>query len=298
MRKLAVCATFLGGLGAALTAGAKEVPQEVQLSDCSGLPCASFDLGQGKSATLLIDTGNSHGVLDTETAKSMGLTLTPYISRSGKEIPNVYKTTLSDIKLGGQSLGETELLVMDVKKDVADGSLPKADGAISYTSFKNRVVTLDYRQHKMFFTGSGASVTAPAGSGELTYPTFGQKGPPIVVASGFSVNGKPVSVQVDTLYSGTMLIYSAAADKLSLSGQAAGTRMRKFPFTDGGVDMVEGEADKEGFAGKTLLSSAALYFPTPDVHQPDGMFDGTVGAELFAKHRLTLDFNANKVWLD
>lgn len=294
MRKFAACMTLLSGLGFVAAAGAKEVP----LSDCSGLPCASFDLGQGKMVTLLIDTGNSHGVLDVETAKALGLTLTPYVSRSGKEIPDIFTAVVSDLKLGGQSLGETKMLVMDVKKDVAAGSLPKSDGTLSYSSFKDRVVTLDYRQHKLSFTEPGVSVTAPAGSGDLTYPTFGQKGPPIVVASGFAVNGKPVSVQVDTLYSGSMLIYSAATDKLSLSDQAAGTKMRKFPFTDGGVDMVEGKADQESFAGKTLLSAAALYFPTPDVHQPDGLFDGTVGAELFAKHRLTLDFHANKVWLD
>src|SRR5882762_6841184 len=128
MRKFAICGVILGGLAAAMAADAKEAP----LADCSGLPCASFDLGQGKMATLLIDTGNSHGLLDVETAKSPGLTLTPYVSRSGK----------------------------------------------------------------------------------------------------------------------------------------------------------------------TLLSSGALYFPTPDMHQPDGMFDGTVGSELFDKHRLTLDFHANKVWLD
>lgn len=294
MRIVAVCMTVLGGMSAVFAAEAKEVP----LADCAGIPCASFDLGQGKSATLLIDTGNNHGVLDTETAKSLGLDLKPYVSRSGKTVDGVFTAKLADLKLGGQSLGETELLVADIKKDVAAGSLPKSDGTISYTSFKDRVLTLDYRQHTLSFSEAGAPVAAPAGSGDLTYPTFGQKGPPIVVASGFSVNGKPVSVQVDTLYSGTMLIYSASTGKLSLSDQATGTKMRKFPFTDGGVDMIEGKASQEAFSGKTLLSSAALYFPTPDVHQPDGLFDGTVGAELFAKHRLTLDFHANKVWLD
>jgi len=294
MRKYAICLTVLGGLGSALSAGAKEVP----LADCSGLPCARFDLGQGRSATLLIDTGNAHGVLDLDNAKALGLALTPYVSRSGKTIPNVFTATLSEVTLGGQSLGETELLVTDLKKNIDGGQLPKTDGTISYTSFKDRVVTLDYRRHSLSVSEAGATMPAPAASGALTYPTFGEKGPPIVVASGFSVNGKPVSVQIDTLYSGTMLIYSAAVGKLGLGGEEAATATRRFPFTDGGVDMIEGKAGQEGFAGKTLLSSAALYFPTPDVHQPDGLFDGTVGAELFAKHSLTLDFHANKVWMD
>lgn len=294
MRIFAVCMTFLGGMSAVFAAEAKEVP----LADCSGLPCASFDLGQGKSATLMIDTGNNRGVLDTETAKSLGLELKPYVSRAGKTIDGVFTTRLADLKLGGQSLGEAELIVTDIKKDVADGSMPKSDGTISYTSFKDRVLTLDYRQNTLSFTEAGAPVAAPAGSGDLTYPTFGQKGPPIVVASGFSVNGKPVSTQIDTLYSGSMLIYTASVVRLGLADEAASKKTRRFAFTDGGVDMIEGKADRESFAGKTLLSSAGLYFPTPDVHQPDGLFDGTVGAELFAEHRLTLDFHANKVWLD
>lgn len=294
MRKFAVCMTVLGCAATGLAASAKEVP----LSDCSGLPCATFDLGQGKSATLMIDTGNNHGALDIETARSLGLELKPYVSRSGKTIDGLFTTRLTDVKLGGQSLGETDLLVTDIKKDVAGGSMPKSDGTLSYTSFKDRVLTLDYGRHTLSFTEPGAKVAVPAGSGDLTYPTFGQKGPPIVVASGFAVNGKPVSVQIDTLYSGSMLIYTASIDKLGLAEEAASKRSRRFAFTDGGVDMIEGKAHEESFAGKTLLSPAGLYFPTPDVHQPDGLFDGTVGAELFAKHRLTLDFHANKVWLD
>jgi hypothetical protein len=290
MRKLAV----LGCVGLSLAAGAKEMP----LADCSGLPCVSVDLGQGRSATLMIDTGNNHGVLDIELAKSLGLELKPYVSRSGKTVDGLFTATLSEVKLGGQSLGETELLVTDVKKDVAEGIMPKSEGTLSYVSFKDRVLTLDYRRHTLSFTEAGAAVPAPAGSGDLTYPTFGRKGPPIVVASGFSVNGKPVSAQIDTLYSGSLLIYAASVDKLGLAGEAASTKTRRFAFTDGGVDMIEGKADREAFAGKTLLTSAGLYFPTPDVHQPDGLFDGTVGAELFARHRLTLDFHANKVWLD
>jgi hypothetical protein len=95
-----------------------------------------------------------------------------------------------------------------------------------------------------------------------------------------------------------MLIYPTAIDKLALGGQAAAAKTRRFPFTDGGVDMIEGKADTEAFGDKLLLSAAPLYFATPAVHLPDGMFDGTVGAELFAGHALTLDFHADRVWIE
>jgi len=294
MRKSAMCVTVLAGLGMALAAGAKEVA----MGDCSGLPCASFDLGGGKTATLMIDTGNAHPVLDLARAKALGLELQPYVGRSGKIVPGVFKAALPDLRLDGESLGSVELIIMDLAKDVAEGGFPPSDGSVSYATFKDRVVTLDYRRRRLSFSAPGAEVAPPAGSGTLSYPTFGQKGPPIVVAEGFQVDGKPLSVQIDTLYGGTMLVYTTAIGRLGLESQAASAKKRHFPFTDGGVDMIEGRAGREGFAGKTLLSSAALYFATEGVHQPDGMFDGTVGAELFADHRLTLDFHANRVWVD
>jgi hypothetical protein len=43
--------------------------------------------------------------------------------------------------------------------------------------------------------------------------------------------------------------------------------------------------------------AVALYFATRKVHLPDGMFDGTVGNELFLGHVLTLDFHANRFWM-
>jgi hypothetical protein len=112
------------------------------------------------------------------------------------------------------------------------------------------------------------------------------------------MNGKDVSVQVDTLYTGTMLIYPTSVDRLGLQAQAASKQTDMFHFTDGGVDMVRGQASDESFGTKTLLANAPLYFATPNVHTPDGMFDGTVGAALFAGHVVNLDFRGNRFWLE
>jgi hypothetical protein len=137
----------------------------------------------------------------------------------------------------------------------------------------------------------------PGFCGTITNPTFGKHGPPIVVATGFQLNGKEVAVQIDTLYSGTMLIYSTSVEKLGLSEQQNAAKKRLFPFTDGGVEMIEGTAMAESFGRRELKKDGAVYFATPKVHQPDGMFDGTVGHELFAGHVLTLDFHALRFWM-
>jgi hypothetical protein len=112
---------------------------------------------------------------------------------------------------------------------IADGTAPPSNGSLSYLSLKDRVVTLDYRRHRVAISETGAEVAAPSYAGTLTYPTFGQRGPPIVATTGFEVNGKPITVQVDTLYAGTLLVYPTSVGKLGLEAEAASLEVRRFP---------------------------------------------------------------------
>jgi hypothetical protein len=94
-----------------------------------------------------------------------------------------------------------------------------------------------------------------------------------------------------------MLLYAPSVDRRGLAGEPGVQRIRKFPFTDGGVDMIERKAARESFGGIELMSDAPLYFTTEKVHQPDGLFDGTVGSALFSGRRVTFDFQANRFWI-
>src|SRR5262249_29190221 len=129
--------------------------------------------------------------------------------------------------------------------------------------------------------------------------TFGKEGPPIVVADGFTINTERVTAQIDTMFTGSMLIYTASIDRLSLNGANSTTDTRMFPLTDGGADMRVADASEEGFQGITLAKEGAkVYFPTEAVHEPDGLFDATVGLELFRDTILTLDFHDMTLSLD
>jgi hypothetical protein len=115
---------------------------------------------------------------------------------------------------------------------------------------------------------------------------------------GFVVNGKPITVQVDTMYTGTLLVYPTSVDKLGLATESQSKTSKFFAFTDGGVDMFVSKANQLGFGAKTLATSAPLYFAGSKVHLPDGLFDGTVGAGLLSPHKITFDFHDNKFWID
>jgi hypothetical protein len=267
--------------------------------DCSGLPCVDATLANGKHLKLLVDTGDYNSTLDTEVAKQLGFDVAPVNGQDGKPIPGYGKTVLSGLKIGDGSLGDVKVLVMDLAQSVKDDHMPACDGTITYTAFKDRLLQLDYVKRQVRFSEVLAhAISCGETCGEITTPTFGKKGPPIVVATGFFVNQKPITAQIDTLFAGTMLIYPTSVDKLGLKTEASSPKKRFFPYTDDGVDMFEATAKTEAFGGHDLAGNAPLYFAGPTVHLPDGMFDGTVGHELFARSVLNLNFHDMKFWIE
>jgi hypothetical protein len=258
---------------------------------CSGLPCMDVHFAGGKSLRMLMDTGNANSLLDKAKAEQLGLKLDPAIGADGKPIPDYAIATLKDAFAGDAPLGDLKVLVLDLKTDIAKGSVPPADGTLAYTAFPEKLLMLDYSHQKFGISPASKDQTPCSGfCGEISHPTFGKQGPPMVVTSGFTVNGTPVSMQIDTLWTGTMLIYDTSVAKLGLSVAASSQTKRSFPFTDGGVQMLEANGINEGFGKGTLKKNAPIYFPTQGVHQPDGLFDGTVGDGLFQGHVLLMNF--------
>jgi hypothetical protein len=277
------------------TPGLASAASPAELLSCGGLPCADLQVGAGKLLKLAIDTGNVTSVIDLAAAKAAGLPLTPYLDPNKNPVPGAFTVTIKGARLGPDTLGDITAVVADLSAPIAAGLFPRADGTLSYVALKDRRLVLDFRHHTIRAPTTGSACAGNCGT--LTYPTFGPKGPPIVATTGFKVNGQPLTVQVDTLYSGTLLIYAASIEKLHFESQAATKDLQHFPFTDGGVDMIESKGREESFGTLNLLSDAPLYFPTPKVHQPDGRFDGTVGSALLAGHEVTFDFAANLFWV-
>jgi hypothetical protein len=270
----------------------------VPMLTCSGLPCVEITTGNGKHLKLLLDTGNAGSVLKFSKANELGLDLKPINGPDGKPYADYLSTKIEGASLGDASLGDLKMLVVKPAPDAKKSEPGAADGQLSYRVFKDRILKLDYNAQQVSISDVlTADVPCPGFCGTITLPTFGKQGPPIVVATGFQVNGQPVDVQIDTLYSGSMLIYPTSVEKLGLTAQQNSTKTRFFPHTDGGVDMIEGTAQKESFGTSDLKTDATLYFATPKVHTPDGMFDGTVGHELFTGHVVTLDFHTHHFWM-
>jgi hypothetical protein len=271
-------------LAAASPSPGLAIEADVPLVESHGMPCVEVSLGEGQAGLFAIDSGNVNSLLDLVRARSRSLDLKPI----GPSYPDFFTTKVPLVQIGGLTLGALPVLAFDF---AANKMPPGIIGTFSYTAFKDRVLQIDFKARRVRISGKHNGREPSAASAEpISYLTFGRQGPPIVVVHGFEINGKPVSVQVDTMYSGTMLIYSASIAKVELTRAVQGDKTEFFPFTDGGVSMKVAPVKTESFHGLAIgPSQPKVFFPTPGVHEPDGLFDGTVGLGLI--HDCILTFN-------
>lgn len=180
--------------------------------------------------------------------------VTPVKDRDGKPVAGYGRSLLAGVKLADASLGDVKVLVIDVARYVKRDRMPAADGTLAYTAFKDRILELDYLRRTVRVSEPLRSeLPCPGFCGTLTTPTFGKQGPPIIVSTGFSVNENPITAQVDTLFSGTMLIYQTSVENLALAEVARTTRKQFFKYADVGVAMLEAQSKMEGFGHRSLV---------------------------------------------
>lgn len=263
---------------------------DVPFQDCDGLICIDVALDGAKPRRMMFDTGNVSQVIVAESAKEAGWTLDP-VQKDGQTVPGIYRAGEHRIVLGKVDVKATFFAFDRARLGEYP---PPGDGALTYPLFKDRIVQIDYPHHRLRISDV---VTTPVpervdGVGSLKLITFGEHGPPVLVGSPFTLNGKSLRAQIDTCYSGTMLVYDSAVANLGLTKQG---KPELFRYTDGGVTMLAASAHSMGFGKQIIAKSPTMYFVGDGknpVHQPDGLFDGTVGNALFAHSVVTLDFHA------
>lgn len=279
----------LAALPLAANAVTLQYGTDVPYAPCEGAICIQVTLSDHKSHTFLLDTSYNHSSIDEPVARALGWKLTPYSSK-GQVVPGLFLTDDSQPVEFAGAQGGASFLVM--ARDQM-GVLAKYDGTLDYTFFKDRVLQIDYQHHVIRVSQLLKPDEHPKpGKGVLKLVNFHDWGPPIVVGGPFTVDGKPLEAQIDTSYTGSLLLFSGAEKSFGFEALEAHAKVRNFPITDGGVDMLGVQVDSTGFDGSVLSKPATVYLPTIKVHQPyQERFQGTVGNEFFAGTVLTLDFH-------
>ena len=264
---------------------------EIPFHECEAMICVDIAIDGAKPQTLILDTGNVSSTLKLEPAQASHWKLEPIV-QDNKTIADVWRGGEHEVIFGKTKL-TGKFLVLD-HKAVGDHPLP-GDGTLAYTAFKDRVLTIDY-QKQLLRLSDATEFDGHALPGKLELITFGKGGPPILVGSPFTVNGKPVRAQIDTCYTGTLLVYDASVNELGLEKHGVA---EFFPYTDGGVTMLAASAHNLGFDRIGLGGSEpTIYFVGSGgnpVHQPDALFQATIGNALLKHSVVTLNFHSMKM---
>ncbi len=276
---------------------------EVPMLDCSGLPCVELTAGNGKTVRLLIDLGEANAYLDTKAAQTLGLDLQALKGADGGDISQVQQTVVPGARLSDLPLGDFPFMVLDTtpqpeKPGEKTEPLP-GDGALTYGAFKNRLVEIDWGKHVLRISEPQADAQpCPHECGDLVVKHVGRWGPVTLTTKGFTVNDQPVDVQLDTLFTGTVLIYPDSVEKLALKKESKAKAKEQFPYTQGGVKLARGDGGAVSYRGIPLLLNGPLYFGTKDANLPAVQFDATAGIGVLSRAIATFDFKGMHFWMD
>lgn len=276
---------------------------EVPLLDCAGLPCVDLTSGSGKTVRLLVDLGEANAYLETKAAQALGVELRALKGSDGGDISQVQQTIVPGARLGDLPLGDFPFMVLDTAQQ-PDQSGQKSeplpgDGALSYGAFKNRLVEIDLRSHVLRVSEPQAEAgRCRQECSDLVIQHVGQWGPVTLTTDGFSVNGQAVDVQLDTLFTGTMLIYPGSVEKLGLKKQSKAKPKELFPYIQSGVKLARADEGTVSFRSVALLQDGPLYFGSKDANLPAVRFDATAGMGLLSRATATFDFKGMHFWME
>ena len=278
---------------------------EVPLLTCSGLPCVELTSQSVNVMRVAIDLASVNGYLDIRAAQARGLTLEPLKGVSGADVTAVQQTVVPGAKLGDLQLGDFPFMVLDLAADPTQSNKKRsavfpADGALAFGSFKNRILQIDWNRKVVRISEPLADDRpCPRDCGDLKPEHLGRYGPLTLTATGFQVNGYDVTSQIDTLFTGTMVVYPSAIDKVGMRELSRTKHKEEFPFFQNGVKLGEADGATFAFHGDTVFPGAPLYFwSAKDLQVPNVSFDASTGTALMSRTLVTFDFKSNHIWIE
>ncbi len=131
-----------------------------------------------------------------------------------------YETSLPVVQLGGLTATKVDALAMDLSKLSSALGRP-IGGVLGYSLLKTRIVQIDYPNRTVrFYTNAPSCAGAPhSHPPKCTKLSFRYKDD--ILATGVTVDGKPVTTNVDTGSNSSFQLSPAAVEKLGLSENVA-----------------------------------------------------------------------------
>jgi len=247
---------------------------------------------------MLLDTGADPSIVELEAAKSIGLKIAAsgqQGSGGGTEHTLAYETSLPEIQLGGLTASNVDALAMNLSKLSAGLGRP-ISGVLGYSLLKMRIVQIDYPNCKVRFYTSAPSCAGAAHTHSSRCTTLSFRYKDDILALGVTVDGKPVSTNVDTGSSSNFQLTPAAVDKLGLSDDVARAHASSSVGFNGNLKNREGKV-RNVTVGTISVDDPSVVFFGKGMGMDKEPWDLRIGNAFLQNFVVTLDYPHGRITL-
>jgi predicted aspartyl protease len=282
----------------AQTPAAKEAVIEIPFEFIHGEIIVQASLNGNGPFSMMLDTGADPSIVELSTAKSLALKISSSGatgSGGGTDQNLAYETSLPLVQLGGLAATNVDALAMDLSK-ISSGLGRPITAVLGYSLLKKRIVQIDYPHQKVRFLTTAPSCPAATHSKSRGCTLLPFRYKDDILASGVTLNGKPVTANVDTGSNSNFQLTPAAVDRLGLSADVA----RAHPSSSTGFN--GNLKNREGTVRNVRVGTISLNEP-PVVFFGQGMgmdkehWDLRIGSAFLKDYVVTLDYPHGRITL-
>ena len=267
---------------------------EIGFDLSQGVIRLDVDLGVSRAAKLVLDTGNPSSTIDLDAARSLGLPFDESKKRkmgAGPGAPEYYLLVPDRLRLGSETFKDCVFVAAPLSKTLSETYGFDCDGTLGYDVFKGRVLQIDYPARKLRLLGSAPAATASAAAIPIVRRPFEKDTPPLICVDGLRLGGRGVPAQVDTFFSGSLILFSSKIAGLETPGA------REVPAVYFEQAKLPAARLKEPvtLGGATYPAGLPVYVAGREAHVPQTEIAAVLGNTFFQGSVLTLDFQNDRL---
>jgi predicted aspartyl protease len=248
--------------------------------------------------SMLLDTGADPSIVELGTAKSIGLKVAAsgqHGSGGGTGDDLAYETSLALVQLGGLTASNVDALAMDLSKLGSALGRP-ISGVLGYSLLKTRIVQIDYPNRRVRFFTKAPSCAGDARLHSPRCTTLSFRYKDDILASGVTVDGKPVTTNVDTGSNSNFQLTPAAVNKLGLSEDVARAHASSSVGFNGNLKNREGTV-RNVTVGTISVNDPAVVFFGKGMGMDAEPWDLRIGNAFLKNFVVTLDYPEGRITL-
>ncbi|MBD5605703.1 MAG: hypothetical protein IAI48_11535 [Candidatus Eremiobacteraeota bacterium] len=285
-RRFLACAAALGAWPA-LRSRAAAAPPDTRIPFTPSNGYVTFPLtiaGIAKPVVAALNTGFTFSFIDSKRWTALG---GRHLVPTGN-----YASTTDALSIGGAPLAPTKIALID-GLDGDDAKLGvTADVLLGFDAFAGRIVEIDFPHAIVSVRAAPASAAAAAdrGAAAFTYEQYQPHSPKLLTFDGFTFDGAPIAVQLDTMWTGNAILFPT---KFATAPAFAPANAPARTYEEGALSAVT--VKSVTFSGKPLGTDVVAYVPAGKASIPTTRLAGVVGTGMFANRVVTLDFGAGTI---